>query len=329
MMNKYLFPGLGQVNATQGAIFLDKSSDALHVCGENGVKCIASTGERKVEFIAYENHCLAYVKSEMGYPVYYPVYHINKNGPVKAVLMDLDGTSVKSEAFWIYIINLTVCSLLDKPGFELEDADIPYVSGHSVSEHLKYCIDKYCKGKTLKDARELYERHMKREMELIISGGGKKAFIPAPGLKEFLLELKDRHIKIGLVTSGLYEKAWPEIVSAFEQLGMGNPSDFYDAVITAGYPLKKGSCGTMGELMAKPHPWLYAENALIGLGIERNSGRIIGIEDSGAGICAVKLAGYTAIGIAGGNIVQSGTRFVCDAYCRSFNEIIKIIDKGE
>ena len=34
---------------------------------------------------------------------------------------------------------------------------------------------------------------------------------------------KENKIKIGLVTSGLYEKAMPEIISAFKQLDMGDP----------------------------------------------------------------------------------------------------------
>ena len=86
------------------------------------------------------------------------------------------------------------------------------------------------------------------------------------------------------MTSGLHEKAWPEIVAAFRALGLGDPRDFYDAIITAGFPLRKGEAGTLGELSPKPHPWLYAEAARVGLGIPfeaRNS--VLGIEDSGRG----------------------------------------------
>ena len=76
-------------------------------------------------------------------------------------------------------------------------------------------------------------------MAAILEGRGRAdAFVPAPGLREFLLALKGRGIRIGLVTSGLYEKAYPEIVAAFRALGMGNPRDFYDAIITAGLPLR-------------------------------------------------------------------------------------------
>jgi beta-phosphoglucomutase-like phosphatase (HAD superfamily) len=140
--------------------------------------------------------------------------------------------------------------------------------------------------------------------------------------------LKKRGIKIGLVTSGLYEKAWPEIMSAFQTLEMEEKAeDFYDASITAGFPLKKGNVGTLGELSPKPHPWLYAEVARVGLGIpfeDRN--HVLGIEDSGAGVVSIKLAGFPTVGIGGGNIEQSGTKPLCDYYCNTFEEILKIID---
>ncbi len=61
----------------------------------------------------------------------------------------------------------------------------------------------------------------------------------------------------------------PEIVSAFEVMGMGDPFDFYDAIITAGTAFGRGKAGTVSELAMKPHPWLYAETARVGLGILR------------------------------------------------------------
>ena len=101
---------------------------------------------------------------------------------------------------------------------------------------------------------------------------------------------------------------------------------FYDCIITAGFPLGKGEAGTLGELSVKPHPWLYAEACRVGLGIDfddRNS--VIGIEDSGAGVCSIRLAGYPTIGIAGGNILESGTKVLCNYYCDTFEEILEKI----
>ena len=128
------------------------------------------------------------------------------------------------------------------------------------------------------------------------------------------------------MTSGLHEKAWPEIVGAFRQLDLGDPAAFYDAIITAGFPLRSGEVGTLGELSPKPHPWLYAEAARVGLGIPFEArGHVVGLEDSGAGICAVRLAGFSPVGMAGGNIVASGARPFCHDYCSGFEQVLGLI----
>ncbi len=320
-------PGMGPIAKSSGFISLDRTSDGRFEAGKQGVVSVVATGDRKVEFVAFQEHALAHVRSSMGYPAYYPVHPVAIQKPVKAVLMDLDGTSVHSEDFWIWIIQLTTASLLGRPEFELEDADLPYVSGHSVSEHLQHCIRKYCPEKSVEEARNYYFEHTHRELQAILDGQGREnAFTPAPGLKAFLLALKRMNIKIGLVTSGLFEKAWPEIISAFRAMDLGDPRAFYDAVITAGFPLRQGDPGTLGELSPKPHPWLYAETCRVGLGIPfEDRHHVIGLEDSGAGICSIRLAGFAAIGMAGGNIPQSGTRALCAQYCTSFDEVLELI----
>jgi len=326
-MKEFIIPNLGEFDENYGLIHLNECSDGFHKVGKDGVISIIATGDHKVEFICYENYSLAYVLSSIGYPAYYPVRKTEFKKPIKAVLMDLDGTSVRSEEFWIWIIQKTTASMLKDENFTLSEDDLPFVSGHSVSEHLQYCIDKYCPGRDLEEARDYYFQHTHFEMNEIMEGRGKKgAFTPSPGIKNFLMELKKHNVKIGLVTSGLYEKAWPEILSAFDTLEMGDPKDFYDSIISAGFPLRKGCVGTLGELSPKPHPWLYAEVGKIGLNIpveERNS--VVGIEDSGAGVCAVRLAGYPTIGISGGNIISSGTKAMCDYYADNFDEILKIL----
>lgn len=317
----------GTIEKNSPLFEIESTSNGAFRKGIDGVNAILTAPDKKVELIGFRDKTIAYVPSAMKYDAYYTVHPVSLKKPVKAVLMDLDGTSVKSEEFWIWIIEKTVASLTGNPKFSLEDADLPYVSGHSVSEHLSYCIEKYCPEKTLEQAREYYFMHTHNEMQAIMDGKGRAgAFTPADGLKDFLIELKAENIKIGLVTSGLYEKAMPEIISAFKTLGMGAPEDFYDAIISAGFPLRKGSVGTLGELSPKPHPWLYAETCSVGLGIpfeERHS--VIGIEDSGAGVCSVRLAGFTTVGIAGGNIESSGTRDFCSFFEEKLTDIIKII----
>ena len=327
-MNQMVYiPNIGEISTESGFRLLEKTSNGAFLVGKNDVKAIAATGDDKVEFICFDDKSLAFVNSSMGYPAYYPVHQVEMQKPIKAVLMDLDGTSVRSEKFWIWIIEKTTASLLDNSKFHLEEGDLPFVSGHSVSEHLTHCIRKYCPDKTVEEARDFYFQHTHFEMNEIMQGRGRpKAFTPTEGIAEFLCKLKEQGIKIGLVTSGLFEKAWPEILDAFKTLGMGDPKAFYDAIITAGFPLRKGSPGTLGELSPKPHPWLYAETARVGLGIEfsdRNS--VVGIDDSGAGVCSIRLAGYPTIGLGGGNIIESGTQELCCHYCENFDEIANII----
>lgn len=321
-------PALGPISDRSGCVPLVAASDGVHRVGHDGVVSITATGDHKVEFIAWADHALAYVKSQLGYPAYYPVHPVTIRKPVRAVLMDLDGTSVHSEHFWIWMIQLSLGSLRGEPKFELADEDVPYVSGHSVSEHLEYGIRKYCPGRTVEEARRFYFEHTRRELAEVLAGRGRAdAFTPAPGLKDFLLELKARGVRIALVTSGLYEKAWPEIVSAFRTLALGDPRTFYDTIITAGHALHAGEVGTLGELSPKPHPWLYAEACRVGLGIpfeERST--VVGLEDSGAGVCALRLAGFAPLGMAGGNIVESGTRELCAAYCTSFEAVLRQIE---
>lgn len=295
--------------------------------GKEWVRNILTPNDNKIDIIEFDDKKLCYVKSGMGYPALYPMHETHFEPKAEAILMDLDGTSVHSEEFWMWVIEQTTARLLGNRNFKREQEDEPFISGHSVSEHLKYMIDKYTKGASLEQAREYYFEIVNYEMDEILKGRGKQdAFTPAPHLKEFLTAVKNEGIKIGLVTSGLYEKAMPEIISAFKQLNMGDPTEFYDCIITAGQALKKGQTGTLGELEAKPHPWLYAETARVGLGIPfEKRHKVIGVEDSSAGVASIKLAGFSCAGISGGNIEKSGAGELCDYRIDDLTDLLNII----
>jgi beta-phosphoglucomutase len=326
-MSDATLPGLGLRQDSHGLVSLDACSDGRFRAGRDGVRLVLTPADRRVEFIVFEDRTLAYVSSSLGYPAYYPVHPVALESPVRAVLMDLDGTTVRSEPFWVWMIEQSTASLLGDPRFRLEEADLPFVSGFSVSEHLQYCIRKYCPHRTVEEARRFYFEHTHREMQAILEGRGRAdAFVPAPGVKEFLLALKADGIRIAVATSGLHEKAWPELVAAFRTMELGDPGEFYDAIVTAGFPLRHGEAGTLGELSPKPHPWLYAEASRIGLGIpfsERN--HVLGIEDSGAGVCAIRLAGFPTIGMEGGNIRESGTAPLCQHIFHDFAGVLAVI----
>ena len=294
---------------------------------KDGVRKILTPDDKKIDIVEFDDKKLCVVKSGMDYPAIYPMYETHFEPKAEAILMDLDGTSVHSESFWMWVIERTTARLLKNDNFKRETEDEPFISGHSVSEHLQYMIDKYARGESLELARQYYFEIVNYEMDEILKGRGKQdAFTPAPNLKEFLMTVKKEGIKIGLVTSGLYEKAMPEIISAFKQLDMGDPVDFYDSIITAGQALRKGQTGTLGELEPKPHPWLYAETARVGLGIPfEQRHKVIGVEDSSAGVVSIKLAGFSCVGISGGNIDRAGVADLCDYKISDLLELLNII----
>ena len=260
--------------------------------------------------------------NQCGVEATYPFEKPQTEFPIQAVLMDLDGTTVISEEFWIYLIEKTV-KQISSPDFRLSEEDTPFVSGFSTAEHLEYCLNKYKIPKTVNEALEVYHKTARFELNEIMEGrGNADAFKPREGLKEFLYTLKKAGIKIGLATSGLDYKAIPEIVSAFRVLDMGNPIEFYDAIITGGRRKGEGEYGTIGEMAVKPHPWIYSE--LIG-GLNVDKKNAIVIEDSSAGLLSGRLAGMNVIGFNDGNLIQSGLNEECIAMADTFEDIIQIL----
>ena len=252
----------------------------------------------------------------------YPLVPARFEPTAKALLMDLDGTTVISEEFWIYLIEKTV-KQISSPDFCLSEEDTPYVLGFSTAEHLEYCLNKYKIPKTVNEALEVYHKTARFELNEIMEGRGNvDAFKPRAGLKEFLYSLKKAGIKIGLATSGLDYKAIPEIVSAFRVLDMGDPIEFYDAIITGGRRKGEGEYGTIGEMAVKPHPWIYSE--LIG-GLNVDKKHAIVIEDSSAGLLSGRLAGMNVIGFNDGNLIQSGLHEECIAMADTFEDIMQFL----
>ena len=261
---------------------------------------------------------------QCGVKAMYPLPQTNFQGTADFVLMDLDGTTVKSEGFWIWLIEKTAKRLLKNDSFAFSEEDIPFVSGFSTMEHFDYCLKKYQIQSNLLQANAIYHEIAEYELNEIMQGrGNTSAFEARAGLKEFLYELKNRGVKIGLVTSGLDYKAIPEIVSVFRNLNMGNPLDFYDAIITGGKRKQKGQYGTIGEMAVKPHPWVYAEIAM-GLGVFDKS-KVVVLEDSAAGLISAKLAGFDVIGFNDGNITASGMAEQTYKMVDSFEEALKFI----
>lgn len=263
--------------------------------------------------------------SNFGVTADYEINPVSFNAPAEAVLMDLDGTTLSSEEFWVFVIEQTMKKLLKNERFSLENSDIPFVSGFTTVDHLNYCLKKYAQDKDINEATTLYHKVAEYELNEIMQNRGHiDAFKPADGLKDFLTEIKARKIKIGLATSGLDYKAIPEIVAVFRALNMGDPREYYDAIITGGRRKDIKDYGTLGEVVSKPHPWIYTELAYLGLKITDPS-KVIGIEDSAAGVLSLRFSSFAVIGINGGNIHQSGLDCLCYKKANTLSEILDYI----
>ena len=103
--------------------------------GKDGVQAIYTPADKKIDIVEFADKRLCCVKSGLGYPAIYPLRETRFEPKAEAILMDLDGTSVHSEQFWMWVIEQTTARLLGKPDFKREPEDEPFISGYSVSEH--------------------------------------------------------------------------------------------------------------------------------------------------------------------------------------------------
>ncbi len=293
--------------------------------GRAGVGEIRGTPDKKIEFADYAGRTLCCITGCSGQRAVYPLEEAAFDAPAEYVVMDLDGTSIISEEFWIDIIEQTVRTLTGKE-VRFSAEDLPYVSGHSTGEHLDYALGKYGSG-AYENAMETYHGISHRELTALMEGKRGK-IKPVKGLKEFLLALKKRGVKVGLVSSGLFYKAIPEIEAAFDAMGLGDPRDFYDGIIMGGVEKGEGRYSTIGELAAKPHPWLYKELAFTGLKC-KNPEKLIVLEDSASGVLSSRLAGYPVIGMTAGNITASGMSELCIARADSLEKALQFILGGK
>ncbi len=83
MVHTISLPNLGAFSPDDGLRPLAACSDGFHRLGEGDVQAIAATGDGKVEFIGFHRHTLAYVRSALGYPAYYPVVPVELEQPVQ------------------------------------------------------------------------------------------------------------------------------------------------------------------------------------------------------------------------------------------------------
>lgn len=325
-MRPYFGPHLAS-DPDSGLKSIACTPNGTYRAGQDGVEAVLESRDGQYTFLCYADKTMVRLHSGGIYETYYPLPDPVFEAPARYVLMDLDGTSINSEHFWVWIIQQSIARLMGNPNFCLEDADMPYVSGYSVTEHLRYCIQKYCPDGSLQAARGFYKELVDQELTLLTRGMGRTdAFQPMDGLLDFIQELKNRNIKIALVSSGSRFKVQAELAAVCKQMGIASEEELYDCVITGGIAPQRGELGTISELAAKPHPWLYAEAAQSGLGLSASDyPKVIGLDDSAAGVVALRLAGFDVIGMDGGNIAASGVAPLVRKNCRCLMDALPII----
>ena len=183
---------------------------------------------------------------------------------IKSVIFDMDGTLIDNIAYhkkaWIL--------LLEKYGIRLEPEQFHAQNHGTIDEMIKHFF-----GNDLPDSRVKMLGHEKEQWYRDLYKNDIKEI---EGLTEFLVDIKNKKIKIGLATNCDNSN----IDFVLDSLKIRK---FFDA-ITGGHEVTKG----------KPDPEIYI-TTLKKLGIENN--KTIVFEDSGGGIRSALQAGIKVIGI--------------------------------
>jgi beta-phosphoglucomutase len=176
-----------------------------------------------------------------------------KNRPLKAVLIDFDGTILDS----LPALYKTYYDFLQTSGFEGSSDEFRLLNGITLNDVVIFLINKYHLKEPLNDLTERYYSLLRKNYHTEL-----KLF---PGVKEFLIFAKEHHLELGVVSSGS---------SDFIQtlLKAENVAHFFTHIVT---PNK--------ELKSKPAPDLYLK-ALSLFAI--NGKEAVAVEDAPLGVQA-------------------------------------------
>ncbi len=185
---------------------------------------------------------------------------------LQAVIFDLDGTLVDTEAVW----TIALTRWLETHGKTYEPSFQKELMGRSGIVNLGLMRERY--GLEGDDAALLAERtdFFRKTFDEI-------GFVPKPGARELVSALAEMDIKIGLATAS--ERDYAE--RALESLGCR--SCF--VAVTCGEDVKNG----------KPHPDIFL-TAASRVGVDPATA--VGVEDSPSGVASAKAAGLKVVGVA-------------------------------
>lgn len=205
----------------------------------------------------------------------------------RAVIFDMDGTMIDNTAFhkkaWIEFckrhgINLTEEEYLRKISGKRNDAILPMLLGRRIDEEEYNFLDEQKES----IYRELYKPYLKE----------------TAGLKEFLIKLSERGLKLGIATTSSYRNR----TFVLETL---NLRDYFQVVI-GGEHSKHG----------KPHPEIYML-AAGKLGVDPE--KCLAFEDTPSGAKSAKSAGMKVVGVLTAHTKEELSE--ADYFIRDFTEI--------
>ena len=127
--------------------------------GEQGVTMLAVNKAHEFIFVFRGSSVEVSLNNKVGLFPSFAMLPARIESPIKGVLLDLDGTCVKSEAFWIAVILETVNRMRNRLGMPpvaaFDRSELPHISGRTVPEHLLYCIQHYCPRAALGELQDL------------------------------------------------------------------------------------------------------------------------------------------------------------------------------
>ena len=187
----------------------------------------------------------------------------------KAVIFDMDGVLVESEAIWKQAEYEVFSSL----GVSVTEENSSYTQSLTTKEVTAFWYQKFPWKET--PLSEVEEMVVRRVMELILLKD-----CATLGISAFIKNLKERNFKIGLATNAP-EKIIPVV------LKKTGTESLFDSVSSADY-----------EEKGKPHPAIYLNTAKK---LKVMPEECAVIEDSETGMEAAKKAGMSVIAYTNGN----------------------------
>ena len=192
---------------------------------------------------------------------------------IKAVIFDMDGTLIDSEALWI----LGTQHYCQQQNIPLKVEDLQCTTGWPAIQTARYLLSKFNNPNNLSD-QQVADGLTKASVDLILARQPLFA-----GVREVLAMLKTQGVKMAIASASPIEL----LTGIVEGSKLG---EYFDEVISA------------EELpYNKPHPMVYLE-AAARLGV--NPKQCVGVEDSIIGMTAVKAANMRCVVVPEHSVAQ-------------------------